>query len=219
MGGARLARRTRGSRSSWASSRAGSSPASLPSVSQRPRACQRRRAWLDWDALGSSRSSKGTTSHSGRSRFSSCAMARLPLVANIEMTIARPGRVAETTTPAAAGPGERRGQRHACRLPGQADLAEVATTLLMAEGIGDRLQRKLAIDHRLEPADLDGADHLQLVAAAADDQPPQAGLPGHQLGGGHLPGASGQHADQGDMAAEDRKGTRLNSSHVRISYA
>src|SRR5690606_39488265 len=53
--------------------------------------------------------------------------------------------------------------------------------------------------------------------SSAYDQ--RAALAGRRLGSGQPGGAPGSSAGAGQGAAEDRKSTRLNSSHVKISYA
>src|SRR5690606_6489666 len=96
----------------------------------------------------------------------------------------------------------------------EADLAEMGARLLVAKGVGDYGQGEGPVDHRLEPGGLDRAHHVELVPAAADDEPLEPLLPGHQGGGGHRPGPAGQTADQGNVAADPagrdrlRQGTR-----------
>ncbi|KAF1854154.1 hypothetical protein Lal_00014381 [Lupinus albus] len=83
----------------------------------------------------------------------------------------------------------------------QAELAEMLARRLMRKRIGNVLQRKRLIDHRLDAGCIDRADHVALVAPAADDQALQGLVASHQFDGRHRPGNTGEHTDQGDMAA------------------
>src|SRR5690554_6238630 len=82
------------------------------------------------------------------------------------------------------------------RLDRQAYFAEVPPRLLVTERLGDFLQRKGAINEWAYASGLDSAHHLLLVGTAADDQPLQARLLGHQLGRGYLTTTAGENTDQ-----------------------
>src|SRR5690606_17794951 len=91
----------------------------------------------------------------------------------------------------------------------QADLAEMLAGLLMAEGIGDALQRESAIDHGSYAVCLDGADHLQLLLAVADGESLQADLVAHQQRRRDIPCDAGKHSDQGNVPAQPTGGNGL----------
>ena len=74
--------------------------------------------------------------------------------------------------------------------------------LLVAEGGDDLLQRKAPVDDRLHAVGVDGADHVELLPAASDQDALQLQL--LQQGRDHreLAAEPGENADQRDMAAD-----------------
>src|SRR5699024_8420689 len=122
------------------------------------------------------------------------------------------------------------------------DMADVAHTVVMAPG-GD-LFAEIAPYQTGQTVHVRGVDAGSFIAAVLREQPRQRGGPAGATGfgqGGFQRGAPGQvlaaaqrvaflvqkavaqfrliGEKAGDRLAEDRKSTRLNSSHVSISYA
>src|SRR5690606_41459598 len=106
------------------------------------------------------------------------------------------------------------------------DVADDAGIFLLNPLAGRRLHHPpgsvvVGIDHSVPPLRGEIESRLRKLAAGVIDQhiePPEALM--HALDKGlYLIGAADSELPGHDLAAEDRKSTRLNSSHVKISYA
>src|SRR5690349_23341655 len=70
-------------------------------------------------------------------------------------------------------------------------------------------------------SDLRGRDAGREIRDATDpgDANPHRACDDHLRHGGHADGVRAEHAQHAHLGGGDRKSTRLNSSHVEISYA
>src|SRR5690349_23345978 len=78
------------------------------------------------------------------------------------------------------------------------------TTLFRSERADDEVDAEVPAEHRVDQAGADRDDAGRQVELAAD----------HEHADAH-----GDDADRRGLVQQDRKSTRLNSSHVEISYA
>ena len=94
----------------------------------------------------------------------------------------------------------------------------MAAAHLVPEGVTELFERETAIDHRVNPAAIERADEILLLASAPNDKALQPRLLGHQRRRRHLACAACQHPDQRNMPADahrlDRLGERASAADL-----
>ena len=79
----------------------------------------------------------------------------------------------------------------------------------MPERVGHALERVAGVDDGPDAVGLDGADHRQLLLAAADRYSADAHIADHNGRGWYLAGEAGQHADERDVSTQPTRADRL----------
>ncbi len=88
----------------------------------------------------------------------------------------------------------------------------------MTERRRDLIEQECRVDDRQDAVGVDRGNHLLLLLARADGDALDRHVPGHRQRRGDFSGNPGQHADQGNMAADPRAPSNAPAFHLMTTW-